>query len=382
METLGLYFHIPFCKSKCPYCDFYSVTDKTLFAPYKDALCEEIKSLRRCKDFIGTNIKKRIVDTVYFGGGTPSLWGAHNINAVLQAVKENFTLADKAEITVECNPSSPDLEDFLFHCAENGVNRISLGMQSAVDNERKKLGRSADRAKILHAIQCARKAGIDNISLDLMIGIPDQTAESLQESLDFLISTGVPHASVYLLSIEDGTFFGKNRHKLNLPDEDTAASFYLQTVDFLNKNGLSQYEVSNFAKPGFESRHNSRYWEQKEYLGLGSAAHSFVNGKRFGFDRSIQNFLNAIAPEDMGTGGDFEEFVMLKMRLTKGLTHADCKEKFGFHIPSALLKRAEQYEKHKLLTIDENGLSFTPEGFLLSNSILSDLLDSLQEEDI
>lgn len=377
MNTLGLYFHIPFCKSKCPYCDFYSVTDKSLSEVYKNALCDEIASLKRCKDFVGTDIKNRLVDTVYFGGGTPSLWGAQNITAVLQAVKENFRLADNAEITVECNPSSPDLEDFLLRCAEHGVNRISLGMQSAVDNERKKLGRTADRVKILQAILWAKKAGISNISLDLIIGIPDQTQSSLQESLDFLVSAGVPHTSVYLLSIEDGTFFGKNRHNLNLPDDDTAASFYLQTVAFLTQNGLQQYEVSNFAKPGFESRHNSRYWEQQEYLGLGPAAHSFTNGKRFGFSRSIQDFLHGFPPEDMGTGGDFEEFVMLKMRLAKGLTHSACNEKFGTNIPSALLKRAQKYEKHKLLTINEEGLSFTAEGFLVSNAVLSDLLDSI-----
>lgn len=377
MDTLGLYFHIPFCKSKCPYCDFYSVTDKSLFVPCKEALCEEIRSLRRCREFVGDSLRTRLVDTVYFGGGTPSLWGAENIISVLQAVKENFALTDSAEITVECNPSSPDLEAFLQQCAEHGVNRISLGMQSAVDNERKKLGRTADRAKILNALQGASKAGIGNISLDLMIGIPDQTAASLQESLDFLVSAGVPHASVYLLSIEEGTFFHKNRNRLNLPDEDTAASFYLQTVDFLNRNGLRQYEISNFAKPGFESRHNSRYWEQKEYLGLGPAAHSFVDGRRFGFSRSVQDFLNGLPPEDMGTGGDFEEFVMLKMRLAKGLTHADCKEKFGTDIPDSLLNRAQKYEKHNLLTINEKGLSFTAEGFLVSNAILSDLLDSI-----
>ena len=353
------------------------MTDRSLFTPYKNSLCEELKTLRRCRDFVAADIKTKTVDTVYFGGGTPSLWGADNITAVLQAVKKNFTLTQNTEITVECNPSSPDLEAFLLQCAANGVNRISLGMQSAVDNERKKLGRTADRAKILQAIHFAKKAGINNISLDLIIGIPDQTAESLQESLDFLVSTGVPHASVYLLSIEEDTFFGKNRHRLNLPDEDTAADFYLQTVDFLNQNGLVQYEVSNFAKPGFESRHNSRYWEQKEYLGLGPAAHSFAGGKRFGFSRSIQDFLNGISPEDMGTGGDFSEFVMLKMRLTSGLTHADCRQKFGTDIPPALLNRAQQYEKHNLLTINESGLFFTAEGFLVSNAVLSDLLDSI-----
>ena len=377
MDTIGLYFHIPFCKSKCPYCDFYSVTDKTLFEPYKTALCEEINSLRRCRDFVGKDIKNRLVDTVYFGGGTPSLWGADSICSVLQTVKENFTLSEDVEITVECNPSSPYLDTFLHQCAKHGVNRISLGMQSAVDNERKKLGRTADRTKILNTIQATRKAGIDNISLDLIIGIPNQTTASLQASLDFLVATGVPHASVYLLSIEEDTFFGKNRHKLNLPDEDTAADFYLQTVAFLNKNGLQQYEISNFAKNGYESRHNSRYWEQQEYLGLGPAAHSYIDGKRFGFSRSIQDFLHAFPPENQGTGGEFSEFVMLKMRLASGLTHADCRRKYGIDIPPSLLNRAQQYAEHNLLTINENGLSFTAAGFLVSNAILSDLLDSI-----
>ncbi|MBR6779652.1 MAG: radical SAM protein, partial [Clostridia bacterium] len=202
MDTLGLYFHIPFCKGKCPYCDFYSVTDKTLFTPYKEALCDEIRTLTRCRSFLTDNIRNKRVDTIYFGGGTPSYWGADNICAVLSAVKENFTADTDAEITVECNPSSPDIEAFLQQCAESGVNRISLGMQSAVDSERKGLGRAADAAKVLSAVHAAKKAGIANISLDLIIGIPDQTQQSLQQSLQFLIDAQVPHASVYMLSIE------------------------------------------------------------------------------------------------------------------------------------------------------------------------------------
>lgn len=383
MDTLGLYFHIPFCRSKCPYCDFYSVTDKTLFSAYGDALCDEIKTLSRCEEFVGSDIRSRTVDTVYFGGGTPSLWGAENICRVLQTVKENFTLADNAEITVECNPSSPELDTFFSLCAEHGVNRISLGMQSAVNTERRILGRTADKQKILNVLCAARNAGIYNIGLDLIIGIPNQTQESLNESLAFLLETDAPHASVYLLSIEEGTFFHKNRHKLNLPDEDTAADLYLQTVDFLNRNGLWQYEISNFSKPGFESRHNIRYWEQNEYLGLGAAAHSFINGLRFGFSRSAVDFINGKAPVYAGKGGEFSEFVMLTMRLTKGLTHSACREKFGFAIPDVLLQQAEKYKNYGLLTIDNTGLRLTKEGFLVSNSILSDLLDSIADtEDI
>lgn len=381
MDTLGLYFHIPFCKGKCPYCDFYSVTDKSLFTPYKDALCEEIKTLTRCRRFVDSDIKERRVDTVYFGGGTPSLWGADNISCVLQAVRENFRLDTDAEITVECNPSLHDPDAFFANCAENGVNRISLGMQSAVDSERKGLGRAADAAKVLTCIHAARKAGIENISLDLIIGIPDQTQKSLQQSLQFLIDTGVPHASVYMLSIEEGTFFHQNAHRLNLPDEDTVADLYLQTVDFLNRNELTQYEISNFAKTGFESRHNSRYWEQKEYLGLGAAAHSFINGKRFSFSRSVSDFLQKKEPEFLDSGGDAAEFVMLKLRLTKGLTHEEWRKHFGTDIPQSLLLRAQKYEKHGLIKTDKNGFHLTAEGFLVSNSVLRDLLEALSEEE-
>lgn len=381
MDTLGLYFHIPFCKGKCPYCDFYSVTDKSLFEPYKDALCDEIRTKSRCKSLLADDIQNKPVDTVYFGGGTPSYWGADNVCAVLQTAKTHFAIAKDAEITVECNPSSPDLEAFLSHCAENGVNRVSLGMQSAVDSERKGLGRTADAAKVLCAVHAAKKAGIHNISLDLMIGIPNQTKESLQESLQFLIDTGVPHASVYMLSIEEGTFFHKNAHRLNLPDDDTTAQFYLQTVDFLNRNGLSQYEISNFARPGFESRHNSRYWEQEEYLGLGAAAHSFVNGKRFAFSRSVSDFLQKKEPQLLDCGGDNAEYVLLQLRMNKGLSYVRYRQKFGKDLAQSVLLRAEKYAKHGLLITDKDGLRLTADGFLVSNTILCDLLDALDDEE-
>lgn len=381
MDTLGLYFHIPFCKRKCPYCDFYSLADKSLHAAYKEAVCEEIKTLSRCREF-AADAHKRTVDTVYFGGGTPSEWGAENIRCVLQAVKEQFPLAADAEITVECNPSTPDLQTFFAVCAESGVNRISMGMQSAVDSERKKLGRRANAADVKAALYAAKNAGISDCSLDLMIGIPDQTAESLQQSLQFLVDSQVPHASVYLLSVEEGTFFHKNQSKLNLPDEDTAASFYLQTVDFLNNNGLQQYEISNFARPGYESRHNTRYWEQKEYLGIGPAAHSFLNGKRFGFTRDIHAFLQGQPPVFCDDGGDFEEYVMLRLRLVKGLTQTDCRQKFGIGIPPSLLQAAAKYEKLNLIKCGSQGIQLTPQGFLVSNMLIADLLGSIDPTEV
>lgn len=381
MDTLGLYFHIPFCRSKCPYCDFYSLSDKSLYTPYRDALCEEIRTLQRCGSLADT-LHTRRVDTVYFGGGTPSHWGADNISAVLRAVRESFLLTEDAEITVECNPTLPDAEAFFAQCVQSGVNRISMGMQSAVDSERKKLGRRADRNDVQNTLSAARQAGIDNLSLDLMLGIPDQTAESLQESLQFLVDTNVPHASVYLLSVEEGTFFHKNRDKLHLPDEDTAADFYLQTVGFLNSKGLLQYEISNFAKPGAESRHNSRYWLQKEYLGFGPSAHSFLNGKRFGFSRDVNAFIQKQPPVLYDSGGDFEEFVMLRLRLTQGLTQAACRRHFGCDIPPSLLRAAKKYEPSNLIKCGCEGICLTPAGFLVSNSILADLLDSLDPTEV
>ena len=359
MTDTGVYIHVPFCASKCPYCDFYSVRfNEAQEKIYMKALFSQMQK------YGGIGI-----DTVYFGGGTPSLLGAEKITEILNEVKKIFIL-HTPEITVECNPSTVD-ENFFEAIAKAGVNRISLGLQSAVDSERKKLGRKAGRKDVENAITFAKKYGIKNISLDLMLGIENQTEESLKQSVDFCISSDVTHISAYILKLEEGTFFYKNRDKLNLPDEDATCDLYLQACELLENGGFYQYEISNFAKLGYESKHNLKYWNCEEYLGFGPAAHSFYNGKRFYFDREI---VENPMPQEDGAGGDFNEYLMLKLRLTKGIENEEVIKKFGHPIPDKIIKKAAFFERKGFMKTDENSISLTRQGFLISNYIISELV--------
>ena len=339
-ERSGLYFHIPFCKSKCPYCDFYSVKfDEASAQQYVQEICDEIKQYQG------------IFDTVYFGGGTPSILPPELIGKILDCARAQFEISDDAEITVECNPSKDLSEDFKKY-ASYGVNRISVGMQSAVDSERFVLGRAAGRNEVERTINYARQSGIENISLDLMLGTPKQTIESLDYSFDFIKSVGVPHVSAYMLKIEEGTKFFQMRDRLVLPDDDTVGEMYLKTVDTLASFGIKQYEISNFAVPGFESRHNTKYWTLTPYLGIGKSAHSFWGGKRFFYDIEWNKI-------DDGTGGDKEEQIMLGLRLAKGIDKSLVDRDFADLV--------------KMGYVDDLGerIALTPKGMLVSNTIIN-----------
>ena len=339
-ERSGLYFHIPFCKSKCPYCDFYSVKfDEASAQQYVQEICDEIKQYQG------------IFDTVYFGGGTPSILPPELIGKILDCARTQFEISDDAEITVECNPSKDLSEDFKKY-ASYGVNRISVGMQSAVDSERFALGRAAGRNEVERTINYARQSGIENISLDLMLGTPKQTIESLDYSFDFIKSVGVPHVSAYMLKIEEGTKFFQMRDRLVLPDDDTVGEMYLKTVDTLASFGIKQYEISNFAVPGFESRHNTKYWTLTPYLGIGKSAHSFWGGKRFFYDREWNKI-------DDGTGGDKEEQIMLGLRLAKGIDKSLVDRDF-----------AEFVKMGYVADLGER-IALTPKGMLVSNTIIN-----------
>lgn len=339
-ERSGLYFHIPFCKNKCPYCDFYSVKfDEASARQYVQEICDEIKQYQG------------VFDTVYFGGGTPSVLPPELICKILDCARKQFDISDDAEVTVECNPSK-DLSDDFKKYASYGVNRISLGMQSAVDSERFALGRAAGKNEVERTINYARQSGIDNISLDLMLGTPKQTLASLDYSFDFIKSMGVPHVSAYMLKIEEGTKFYQMRDRLVLPDDDTVGEMYLKTVDTLASFGIEQYEISNFAVPGFESRHNTKYWTLTPYLGIGKSAHSFWGGKRFFYDREW-NKIND------GTGGDKEEQIMLGLRLAKGIDKTLVDRDF-----------AELVKMGYVADLGEK-VALTPKGMLVSNTIIN-----------
>ncbi|MBQ7006170.1 MAG: radical SAM family heme chaperone HemW [Clostridia bacterium] len=361
----GIYIHIPFCNAKCPYCDFYSFKAEN---QQKDSY---LKAVLLCLSDFSDKITGP-VDTVYFGGGTPSVFGGERIAEVISFIRDRFTLTADAEITVECNPSSVG-EALVSHLKKAGVNRISMGMQSAVDKERQSLGRLSGTAETEKAISLFRQEGITNISLDLMLGIPHQTTESLRESLDFATKSGATHVSAYMLKIEEGTpFYGMT---LPLPEEDEVCELYLETVRYLKEKGFLQYEISNFAKKGFESRHNLRYWKCEEYLGVGPSAHSFINGKRFYFPRDFDSFIKSPQPIYDGEGGDEEEYIMLRLRLSQGIDFALYKKRYNKTFPQNIIKKAEKFRKAGLLTVDSKGIRLNEEGFLLSNTIIAELTD-------
>ncbi len=365
MKNIGLYLHIPFCKSKCPYCDFYSFSGKkTEKDEYTFVLKEKILSSispLQCKG-----------DTLYIGGGTPSVLGAKNLGTLVKTCKSDF-LTDNAEITVECNPHGLN-EDFFKVLYTLGVNRISLGLQSAIDSERRMLGRLSDRNQVEKTVKIAQNVGFDNITLDVMLGIPQQTEKSLNETLDFCLSLGVPHVSAYMLKLEENTHFYKNRHKYNFPDDDLTADLYLQMCETLENQGIMQYEISNFAKKGFESQHNLKYWHCEEYLGFGPSAHSFMDGKRFYFDRDFNAFMNGNSPIQDGNSGDFTEYAMLNLRLVEGLNENKVFERFGHSIPKEIYEKSKIFIDNEYMISNENGIALTRKGFLMSNTVLAEIL--------
>lgn len=302
--------------------------------------------------------------------------GGQRLARLVEAVDHAFPLTADAEITLEANPAD-DLRDTLYLAAKSGVNRLSLGVQSANESELQVLGRRHTNDDVLRTVEDARAAGLENLSLDLMLGIPHQTPESLDRSLSFFYDLKPAHLSTYLLKIEPNTPFFRLKDNLDLPDEDTACDLYLQTVSSLKERGFLQYEISNFAKPGFEAKHNLGYWKLDEYLGLGPAAHSFMEGKRFHFERDTAGFIGGNEPIFDGIGGTAEEYFMLSLRLAEGLDETALFGRYG-------LAKTDSYEQLKAklrtagyLTPTPVGFCLTPNGFLVQNSILTALWDTL-----
>lgn len=360
---IGLYIHVPFCKKKCPYCDFYSL-------PFSDELEKSyVKAVVR-------NIKSRkgiVLDSIYFGGGTPSILSIKAYEEIFSAINTNFSL-ENAEISLEANPSTVTLEK-LIKLKKIGFNRISFGVQSCVDEELKKLGRLHDFQQAANAVINAKKAGFDDISCDLMLGIIGQTSQSLKYTIEKLTSLPITHISAYMLKIEASTAYNNADIINQLPDEDLVADMYLQAIEELSKQNFEQYEISNFSKQGFECKHNLKYWRCEEYLGIGPSSHSFLNGKRFAVKSNLNEFLDNdfqvvyITEENPKT---FEEVAMLALRLNKGLPLWIAKD-FQIDVDNILIK-ANTLEKHGLVIVSDDSIKITPKGFLISNSIISELI--------
>ncbi len=357
----SIYIHVPFCAKKCPYCDFYSV-------PYRKAMAEDyvqavIRNLHHYQNF-------DTVDSIYFGGGTPSLLSVKQISDILETCSKDFKLDSTPEITLEYNPARTDI-NYLHELREAGINRLSIGTQSFSDAQLKLLGRTHTAEQNLQTVRNAEKAGFYNISCDIMLGLPYQTEEILSETLHILTSLPVQHVSAYLLQMEENTPFYTNPEILdNLPDDDTSADRYLQAVYMLEDAGFYQYEISSFAKPGFESQHNLRYWYCQDYLGIGAGAHSCIKNRRFYVPKDVELFCQNQLQEEITiseTACNPEEKLMLAFRTSRG-------------VPISSLQPEAQKKLNMLIKNDyvklkeKDCIALTPKGFAVSNAVIATLL--------
>lgn len=375
-KKLGIYLHIPFCRSKCAYCDFYSLANQEgQMDRYLNALLTHLRET-------APQAKGRVVDTVYLGGGTPSIFGTQRLKTLLGAVKRLYRLDRDCEITMEANPESVTPE-LLRTVRGAGVNRISLGIQSADDSQLRAIGRPHTFAQGVQAVEQVRQAGFDNLSLDLIFGLPDQDLASWQDTVERLLALNPEHLSCYGLQLEEGTPLYARRDQLTLADDDLQADMYLWMVQRLEAAGYRQYEISNFGKPGRESRHNLRYWRLQEYIGFGPGAHSDFGGRRYSFVRSLEDYLKGIetgepivdedqviSPEERRS-----EYLMLGLRTVEGIQGDWYSRRYhmNFRPLEALLRG---YQARGLAVEQEGRWHFTPEGFLLSNLLIGELLEA------
>ena len=366
-KPLGIYIHVPFCKQKCIYCDFYSLPcQEDRMDDYVSALQGQLAEA----DFSGY-----AADSVYFGGGTPSYLGPRRLARLLEAVADVCPVTADAEITFEANPDSAGEPKGLSVLRKAGFNRISLGMQSADDLELKALGRVHTMAQVQKAVDAARRAGFENFSLDLIYGLPGQTLARWRENLAAAVALGPEHLSCYGLKAEEGTPLYARRD--TLPGEDLQADMYLETTNFLESRGWRQYEISNFARPGWESRHNLKYWTLGEYAGFGPGAHSDFRGVRYAWARDLDAFLRGdgrcSASEEVSPAEREREWLMLGLRTARGLDPAVYKERFGQRF-GQFLPFLERCEAAGYARFEESRWRLTPRGFLVSNSIIGELL--------
>ncbi len=372
----GLYIHVPFCASKCPYCDFYSVaSDSAHMEAYVSQTC---RLLRR----IPQEFPWFHPDTLYLGGGTPSLLGEERLLQILDTAVSVLHLPQNAEITLEANPGTVTLP-MLRALRRGGYNRISFGVQSAVEEELRFLGRRHSAQESEKAVQWAFDAGFSRISLDLMLGLAGQTEESLERSLDFCARTPADHVSAYLLKIEPNTLFYRRGVGSLCPDEDGQAALYLAAAEGLEKRGFHQYEISNFARNGQYAVHNLKYWDGAEYLGVGPGAHSFWEGRRYSIPRDLKGYLSAEGLKELfsdeGEGGGLEEYLMLRLRLREGIAARKLRERFPqADCWEALCGKAKSFQEAGYLEMSpdpERGfIGFTAKGFLVSNALIGELL--------
>ena len=380
---LGIYVHIPFCRSKCQYCDFYSLPEKSerMMDDYLRAICTHIREA-------GPLAPGYRVDTIYFGGGTPTLLGGQALGTILNTIRKSFDVDGNAEITFEANPDSVNPQ-LLRRLRAEGFNRVSLGIQSDNDAILRDIGRPHSYRQAVNAVQQIRRAGYKNLSVDLMYGLPGQDLEGWKKTVENVLALQPDHISCYGLKLEEGTPLYARQHECNLPDDDLQADMYLAAVEILKQKEFRQYEISNFAKREMASKHNLKYWNGGEYLGFGPDASSDFAGKRFSMVRDIRAYIKGVNNggqvlresqqiQDRERAG---EYLMLRLRTTAGIDRNEYEKRYllSFEPLEKILELACQH--HLAQHNGSGGYRLTPEGFLVSNSILSDLLLAQENSD-
>ena len=369
---LELYVHIPFCVRKCQYCDFLSgPSDEETKDRYIEALLKEIRAAEHTEDY-------EIV-SVFIGGGTPSALKAEAIASIMRTLQEKFFFCEDAEVTIEANPGTVDLEKLTIY-RNVGINRLSLGLQSTDAEELKLLGRIHSYEEFLKSYEWAREAGFSNINIDLMFAIPGQTGEAWRQHLYQVAELNPEHISAYSLIIEEGTPFAEQN--LDLPDEDTEYQMYEDTAEILERYGYRQYEISNYAKQGYMCRHNAGYWQRREYLGFGLGASSLYRGMRFSNTRRMQEYLKESRNPDqirkdvtvLSRNERIEEFMFLGLRMTEGISEKKFEENFDVRLMDVYGDILQKYEETGFMEHIETKWRLTRKGIHVSNHILADFL--------
>ena len=381
MKKLELYVHIPFCEEKCRYCDFLSFrADDSEKKAYVNQLIEEIKAQ-------GQNYGEYLVSSIFIGGGTPTTLSGIWILDIMNAIRENFIVETDAEVSIECNPGTLS-KSKIMHIKKAGINRISFGLQSSIEEELKELGRIHTYKDFLQSYQLAREYGFTNINVDLMSGLPNQTIDSYKTTLKRVCALKPEHISAYSLIIEPDTPFfdkyGSEDGSLLLPDENIDREMYALTKNILREHGYERYEISNYAKPGRECRHNIGYWTGVSYLGLGVGASGYVMNRRFHVESDYRKYMSVkmqqdITPlyrdlEELDIKANMEEFMFLGLRLTRGVSRHEFNERFGVDMFEVFDRQIKRNMMLKLMEYNSPNLRLTEKGLDLSNMVMSDFL--------
>lgn len=374
---LGLYIHIPFCVTKCKYCDFNSFKiDLNEKIKYLNYLGEEMKLYKE-------EIKNREIDSVFVGGGTPSILNENEINILFEKIKENFNIKSNAEITMECNPGTLTLNK-LKAMKKSGVNRLSIGLQAVQNHHLKYIGRIHTFEEFEKNYHDAKQMGFDNINIDLMYALPNQSREDWMESLEKVVKLNPTHISAYSLILEENTELFKmyERDEFNLLDENTDIEMYEYTINYLKSHGYNQYEISNYAKDNFECKHNVLYWKCEEYVGIGASASGYFNGIRYNNICELDNYEKMILEgekpieweEKLSIKDEIEESIFLGLRMNEGIQISDFKEKYNFDFEKEYKNEIEKLSKMELIEIDNNRMKLTQKGREISNSVFVEFI--------